>query len=317
MNIMRRSIGYGVVLLSVVLLAGCGSSGDLGDILGGAGNSNATDIRGTVEYVSSSGGYIDLRNVSGYSSLGGNNTTGNTARVYFDNRTTVEYQGQNHRPEDLERGDEIAVRVTESSGRLTADSISVLRDVSGGSTTGGYGSTIRGTVRTVDSSRRTIEVDRGGYNQYSVVAFDNGTVVSYNGQRYQPTDLERGDEVDVTVRDLGGGRLLAERIDVIRSVGGSTGAYGQQSVRGTVRYHDTTRRTIELEQVSWISGFTTGTGGSVVTIQYDTNSYVEYQGARHAASGLERGDVIEAQVQSLGSGRYSATRIVLLRNARG
>lgn len=316
MNIMRRSISYGVVLLSVVLLAGC-SSGGLGDILGGAGNSNATDIRGTVDTVSTSGGYIDLRNVSGYSSLGGNNTTGSTARVYFDNRTTVEYQGQNHRPEDLERGDEIAVRVTESNGRLVADSISVLRDVSGGATTGGYGSTVRGTVRNVDASRRTIEVDRGGYNQYSVIEFDNGTEVSYNGRSYQPTDLERGDEIDVTVRDLGGGRYVADRINVIRSVGATNDGYGTQTVRGTVRYHDTARRTIELEQASWISGFTTGTGGSVVTIQYDTNSYVEYQGARHATSGLERGDVIEAQVQSLSGGRYSATRIVLLRNARG
>lgn len=301
---------------ALLLLAGC-ASGDLGDILGGGtgggGGYGSSEIRGTVDYVNSSSRYIDLVNVSGSGS--------SRERVYFDDRTTVEYQGRGYRPTDLERGDEIALRVGESNGRLYADQIAVLRDTSGGTTGGGYGSTVRGVVSYVDTSRRTIELDSSGYGGRTVVEYDSRTYVSYNNREYRPADLERGDEVEIRITDSGG-RRLAERIDVLRSVsdgGYGSGTYGsQQVVRGTVRYHDTGRREIELEQVNWVRGFTTGGGtGSVVRIRYDSNSYVEWQGRTHAASGLERGDVIEAEVRSVGSGLYEAERMVLIRNARG
>lgn len=301
---------------ALLLLAGC-ASGDLGDILGGGGTGTGTstsgEIRGTVDSVNDSSRYIDLVNVSGSGS--------SRERVYFDDRTTVEYQGRGYRPTDLERGDEIAMRVGESNGRLYADQISVLRDSSGGTTAGGYGSTVRGVVNYVDTSRQTIELEGSGYGGRTVVAYDSRTSVNYNGREYRPADLERGDEVEIRVTESGG-RQVADRIDVIRST--SAGGYGggtsgsQQVVRGTVRYHDTARREIELEQASWVRGFTTGGPTStVVKIRYDANSYVEWQGRTHAASGLERGDVIEAEVRSVSSGLYEAERILLIRNARG
>jgi hypothetical protein len=85
-------------------------------------------------------------------------------RVYFDENTTVGYQGQTYRVSDLERGDEVSVRVDESGNQLRAESMTVLRDVSGGSSSsypgsGVVDSTVRGTVRYVDTSRRTIELE--------------------------------------------------------------------------------------------------------------------------------------------------------------
>jgi hypothetical protein len=297
-------------LVALLLFAGCGSSDGLGDIFGGGGSSSANEIRGTVYDVNIAGGYIELSNVSGASST-------RNARVYYTDRTPVEYQGRTYHPRDLERGDEIAVRVTESSNRLNAQSIVVTRNVSaGGTTTGSSGSTVRGTVRYVDTSRRTIELDASGFSQSRIIDYDARTTVSHSGRQYTPADLQRGDEIDLTLIDLGGGRYIADRITVVRSAGGGTSS-DRRVVRGTVRSHDTGRRTIELEQANWVSGFTTSPTSTFVTIQYDTNSYVEYQGSSHSPSGLERGDVIEAEVRAISTNVYMATRILLLRNARG
>lgn len=311
---------FSAAALAILLLAGCGSSGGLGDILGGGsgtgtGNS-ASEIRGTVDQVDSSGRSLLLTNVSNYDSRL-SNSGGNSVRVYYDDRTTVEFQGRSYRPEDLERGDEVAVRLNQSGNRLMADSMTVLRNAGGGSSTGGnYGSNLRGTVRYVDSSRRTIELDRGGYGQASIVEYDNSTYVSYGGQRYRPEDLERGDEIEIRTRSVGSNRTVAEDITVLRSVSG-TGSYGGGSsqaarVSGTVRYVDGNRRTIELDQMNWVSGFRRDTNSSV--IQYDTNTVVEFQGQTYPPANLERGDVVEIEVREAGGSNLIAERIILVRD---
>jgi hypothetical protein len=203
------------------------------------------------------------------------------------------------------------VRVDESGNNLMAESMSVIRDVSSGSgsfptnPSGSYETSIRGTVRYVDTSRRTIEVDRGS-GSTTFVEFDTNTPVRFNNQTYRPVDLERGDEIDIRARDLGNGRFLATDISVIRSVssGGMSGSGSSQmaTIRGTVRNVDTVRRTIELESTNWISGFNSGAGtGTRTIINYDTNASIFVNGRNESISGLERGDVIEVQVARDGS----------------
>jgi hypothetical protein len=312
--------------LAVLFLAACSTGGGIGDILGG-GSPNASnyEIRGTVDHVDTASRSIYLTNVTGYTSMlssGG----GDSVRVYFDDRTPVEYQGQTYRPQDLERGDQVAVRVDESGNQLHADSMTVIYNAGGtgsGSTFPTYGSSVRGTVRHVDSSRRTIEVDRGSGSPV-IVEFDTNTPVYFSNQTYRVTDLERGDEVDIRVRDLGSGRVLATDITVTRNVSGG-GTFGSGSgssqlstFRGTVRFVDTARRTIELESTTWISGFNTGagTGMSTMIVQYDTNTGVDVQGRLHPVDGLERGDVVEVHARSLGGSSYMAERLVLVRDVR-
>ena len=299
----------------LILLAACGSSG-MGDILGG-GNSNQQnyELRGTVESVDLNSRSIWLSNVTGYnSSMLSNSGSGNTVRVYYDDQTPVSFNGQTYRPSDLERGDQVAVRVDESGNNLVAESMTVIRDVSSGSSSyptypsGSYESTIRGTVRYVDASRRTIEVDRGS-GSTTFVEFDTNTPVRFNNQTYNPVDLERGDEIDVRARDLGNGRFLATDISVIRSVS-SNGTYGNSSqyatIRGTVRSIDTVRRTIELESTNWISGFNSGAGtGTRTIINFDSNATIYVNGRNESVSGLERGDVIEVQVARDGSSLWA------------
>ncbi|HEX8151474.1 MAG TPA: hypothetical protein VF698_00050, partial [Thermoanaerobaculia bacterium] len=233
----RKPVSLAGAALALLLLAACGSTG--GDIFGGGNNNDPVSnntLRGTVESVDTANRAIYLTNVSGYSNMLSNGG-GNSVRVYYDNRTAVDYQGKTYNPGDLERGDEVSVRVNESGNSLLAETVSVLRDVSGTSS-GSYPSsslsTIRGTVRYVDASRRTIEVDRG-YGSSVFVEYDTQMPVSFNGRNYAVADLERGDEIDIRVTDLGNSRYRADSISVVRSVSGTnnndnnSGIYGNNT----------------------------------------------------------------------------------------
>ena len=158
----------------------------------------------------------------------------------------VRYQGRTVRPGDLERGDRIQVRLERNGDYLLAQQINVLYDVGSGGPQGpgnggydngsggsGYATDLRGTVRTVDTRNRTLEIDRsrsdnrdnfnsdpgrygGGSNGYGtvLVRYDEDQAVRFQGRDYSPENLERGDVVQIQVRD-DNGQLTAERIDVL------------------------------------------------------------------------------------------------------
>jgi hypothetical protein len=313
-----KAYKYAAAGVIILLLAGCGS---MGDVFGGQSSASRYEIRGTVDSVDQNSRSIYLTNVSGQQSMLSSGGSGNRVRVYYDDRTTVEYQGRNYRPQDLERGDQVAARVSESNNGLVTDSMTVLHNVSAGGTgaPGTHVSSVRGTVTFIDANRRMIEIDRGA-GLRATVEYETNTPVYYNNQTYRPMDLERGDEIDIRIRDIGAGRLLAQDITVIRSMsaaGGYGGATSASTIRGTVVFVDTSRRTIELESTSWISGFNPGVGTSTRTvIQYDANAGVEVSGRLQPVTGLERGDVIDVQVQSQQGGALFAQRIILVRDVR-
>jgi hypothetical protein len=326
---MTRTKSLTAASLALLLLAACSSSGGLGDVFGGGSSSNQNyDIRGTVDYVDPGTRSVYLRDVTGNNRSMLSNSSNDSVRVYYEDRTPVSYQGQSYRPEDLERGDVVSVRVDENGNSLMAESMTVIQDVSSGSTSSStypstnptYNSNLRGTVRYIDTSRRTIEVDRGN-GSVMTVDYDTNTPVYYSNQSYRVADLERGDEIEVQLRDMGSGRYVAQQINVLRNV--SSGTYGgstsssSSTVRGTVRYIDTSRRTIELESASWASNFNSGSGsmnGNRITVSYDTNTNVDVSGRSYPVSGLEVGDVIEVQVSNASSSMPFAQRITLVRD---
>jgi hypothetical protein len=122
-----------IAILAVVLLAaGCGSLGlpdlpDLGDILGSSGPNDRSDVRGYVVRVDTADRRIDL-DVDMVNNLR-ESRPGST--IYYDRNTTVEYRGQQYRPEDLERGDYIGVEGSNVDGRYLARRITVLQNVRG------------------------------------------------------------------------------------------------------------------------------------------------------------------------------------------
>ncbi|HEV8579762.1 MAG TPA: hypothetical protein VGX68_11870 [Thermoanaerobaculia bacterium] len=216
-------------LVAAALLAGCGSSG-VGDVLGGGSRSNYSDVKGTVTSVDTRDRTIvvDQEGTGSYLRDGGSDEV----VLHYDDSTRVDYQGKSYRAEDLERGDRITANVDESSSRLYARDIQVLYDVSGG--TGDYGGTVddrgtlgssdlRGVVRYVDTRSQTLEIEPSRYDsRFStgrsgdvvVVHYDSQTTVEYQGRNYEPENLEKGDEVEIDIRDSGG-RLLAEQIVVV------------------------------------------------------------------------------------------------------
>jgi hypothetical protein len=313
----RKNAVFAAMAMALLLLASCGSTSD---IFGGGNNDtyNRT-LHGTVDTVDLNSNSIVLTNTSGYTtnlSSGG----GNSVRVYFDNNTTVAYNGQTFRPENLDRGDQVDINVRQSGNQLYADTMTVTYNANpNGTNSGVYASgNYSGTVRYVDTTRRTIQIDRGS-GSYATVDYDPNTTVIYNGRSYMPADLEVGDQITIYTRDIGGGHMVASNIDVTRSMtSGGTSSSNYATIRGTVRSINTYNRTIDLEQTSYISGFLPGSGSrsSVITVQYDTNARVNASGSMQPISGLERGDTIEIQAQDLGNSNWMASSITLVRDVR-
>ena len=145
--------------------------------------------------------------------------------VRYDQRTRLFYQGRESAVEGLERGDVVRIDTTASGRETWARSIEVVRNVREGGYGGGYdggpayGTDLRGPVAYVDTRARIIRLDARGHGGGVQVGYDGRTTVEYQGRRYRPEDLERGDLVRVQARQLGRDQWLAERIIVERSVG--------------------------------------------------------------------------------------------------
>lgn len=260
-HIRLTSLVFALAILAAVL-TGCGSTG-VGDILGGGSSSGgstsggsstggtyddrydtAGNVRGTVERVDTVDRRIIVDREGTYDSRNNlrNGNEDDTVSLYYDDRTTVQYQGKTFRPQDLEAGDRILADVNETGGRLVVEDIEVLQDVSSNGSNGstpGYDdqvrtSDVRGTISYIDTRERTLEIQTSGSSSnfssgstgsstgrsgVVLVHYDANTAVEYQGRSYKPENLERGDEVEVEIRDVGG-RLMAEEILVVRDAQG-------------------------------------------------------------------------------------------------
>ncbi|HEV8436409.1 MAG TPA: hypothetical protein VGR95_23575 [Thermoanaerobaculia bacterium] len=204
-----------------------------------------------------------------------------------------------------------------------------------------YTNTIHGTVDYVDTASHSIVLyDTSGYgtmlsgsgypsNSGSVrVYYDNRTGVSWQGRSYRPADLQRGDQVDVTVYQSGN-QLIAESANVTYNANTANNPYPSNSypnnqypnqypnspypsttqsslIRGTIRYVDTNSRTISID-----------TNNGLMTVSYDRGLRVDVNGQLYPVTNLERGDVIDVQTQGYSnSNNLFASRITLVRDVR-
>ena len=227
---MRRALAFTTMAGMALLLAACGSSG-LGGILNQPQASSypgsTNDIFGTVNYVDTRAQRIDV-NV--------NDVNGpRTMTVNYDQRTVVTYRGQQGNPSQLERGDQVDIRLANNgNGQYVADTITVTQSISENGSTNPNGSTypsnslgrIVGTVNYVDAQAHLIQLTssyvtglrNASGNTFSVY-YDSRTRVMYQGNsNYTPADLERGDQVDISAYDNGNGQYIADTITVTRNV---------------------------------------------------------------------------------------------------
>jgi hypothetical protein len=224
-------LAFGSALL-LLLSTACGS---IGDIFGGGGDDGRqaeeiTEVRGTVSRVDTANQFIELEGAEQRTNLRDDE---GLSRLYFDRDTVVEHEGRRYGPEALERGDRIVAAVDDVGGRLVAGRIEVTFDVSGDrrddDREDGYAD-LRGTVYQVDTRDRTVELDAVSYgNAFDrdddrddnravdrvTVHYDGDTVVEFDGRRYVPDNLERGDVVQIAARWVDR-VLVAEQIEVVR-----------------------------------------------------------------------------------------------------
>jgi hypothetical protein len=174
----------------------------------------------------------DPRNGDRYDRGDRGDNGGREIAIYYDDRTVVEREGRTYRPQDLERGDQIRAEVERTDGGLMVQQIEVLSDVRGGPALAAPEAPapgdrrdvepLRGTVRSVDPRARILEIQTSSrsdsrFNRRAGVVqvqYDADTDVEFQGRRYSPDNLERGDRVEIDVRDLGG-RLIAQQIVVV------------------------------------------------------------------------------------------------------
>lgn len=211
-----------------IFLAACSSTGGLGDIFGGGSNTypttQAANLSGTVNSVDTRNSRINIT-VNDYSNAQ------RYATVYYDSRTRVNYQNQSGSPSQLENGDRVDIQgYNDTNGQFVANTITVTQSMSS-SYPGTYPSsssnlrTMQGTVNFVDTTAQRIDLSlsyinglRNTQNSNYSIYYDARTRVMYQGRQYSPTDLERGDQVDISVLDNGNSRYLADTITVTRNV---------------------------------------------------------------------------------------------------
>ncbi|HVR31005.1 MAG TPA: hypothetical protein VMS86_15900 [Thermoanaerobaculia bacterium] len=243
------------VLLAGLLVAGCASL--LGSGSGSDRSTDPdydrqrdqriTEVRGRVERVDTRDEVIWVEPSGVYRSNLRNEEQDRIA-LHYDSATVVEYEGRTYQPTALEPGDRIIADVFDDGRRLAAREIEVTYDVSGGDRTSGdrtsddrYDdrdrrddaarvSELRGRVRWLDQDRQILELedaswgwgakphtDRSRRDGIVEIHYDSSTVVEFEGRRYNPSNLERGDEVQVEVRDTGT-RYEADEILVVANV---------------------------------------------------------------------------------------------------
>lgn len=133
-----KTLGRTIALSAAVALAGCAQTGSLGDILGGVLNAPSQTLSGTIQDVDTRTQQILVRT-----------SDNQTVAVSYDERTDVVYQQQNYPVTALEAGDQVNLRLAETSnGRYYTDRIDVT--ASGGGTSSGDVQLVQGTVRNID-----------------------------------------------------------------------------------------------------------------------------------------------------------------------
>jgi hypothetical protein len=155
-------------------------------------------------------------------------------------------------------------------------------------------------VQGLDTQRQLIQL-RTQDGQTGSVQYDQNTVVVYQQQQYQVSNLERGDVVAIQVRQTGQGGAYASRIDVQQSVqertgqGGAGGVGQVQQFSGRVGQVDYQRGMFQLQ--------TSYSGNVVVTLPYNPSSTTVNQFNR-----LRNGDSVRLEGTQVGNGRVELYR---------
>lgn len=169
-------------------------------------------------------------------------------------------------------------------------------------------------VERVDTSRREIVLDAEpgaetrlrGADERLVVAYDDRTQVVYRGEQYEPAALEPGDLVRVELEYAAGGDLYTPYIEVTESVQQRSGDDELAgTLSGEVETVDDVRREILVD-----------TEDGDVTVRYDDDTPVLYEGREYRATALETGDLIRVDTRDVAGERWVVGSIDVLESVQ-
>jgi cold shock CspA family protein len=151
---------------------------------------------------------------------------------------------------------------------------------------------VRGVVLEMDARGERLELDTEGGEIVSITVSER-TPVTYQGRDYQPANLERGDLVVVQLREGIAGGLIADRIEVERSVQERRGTNGQTGT-GPMQTDELQGEVIEVDARDREIQVRTDRGA--VWVQYREGTPVYFQGQRYEIRNLDPGDVVRIRL---------------------
>ena len=168
-----NAITKALVLSGALALGGCAQAGSLGDILGGVLNAPAQSVGGTIQGVDTRAQTIFVRT-----------TDNQTISIAYDDRTAVVYQNQNYPVTALEQGDQVNVRITQTSnGAYYTDRVDVTQ-----STTSGTGSNNNDNIQQIQGNVRQIDLSSG---RFTISTNNQGTVTVSMPYNSRSQDVDR------------------------------------------------------------------------------------------------------------------------------
>jgi len=282
-------------------------------------------VAGVVNYVDVANSEIEITTNRDYGV-----TAGQRVGLHYNNRTTVEFDGNNYRPQDLERGDRIVAEVEGDTRYLSARSILVTRDSSSG---GGYVSDdqhdelhFSGTLRQIDKRNKRLIVDTTDRGREVQVRFNKRTQVFFGDRHISISELREYDTLNIELAP-GKRNALAETITVVDGRIPSQYDDDLATARGEVVFVDESRRELViatqdryLQSVDSRSSSDSRTNFDTrkndrATFLYERDIIVEYRGENFSPSNLENGDTIEVDYERDGDELW-AQRVLVISNVR-
>jgi hypothetical protein len=160
MSLQSAARGGAATLLFLAATA-CSNNSNLGDILGGVlGGGGGTEVKGSIAGVNTR-----------LQQIGVQQSNGQTVTLTYDNNTQVVYQNQNYAVTNLEYGDVVTARVTNSSntnGTYYTDLIQVNQSATGTGGVSGNVQTYEGTVRSIDRTNGYFSISSNNYGTLTV-----------------------------------------------------------------------------------------------------------------------------------------------------
>lgn len=156
----QHAARIGAAALLVSASAACSTG--LGNVLGNVLGNGSQDMSGTVQGIDTRSQQIFLQQ-----------SNGQTVGVTYDSRTQVVYQNQTYSVNSLERGDQVTVRITNSSNNgntYYTDYVRVDQSVNSSAS----GGTVSGSVQTIQGNVQQVNYSQGWFTMRS----NNGYTVT-------------------------------------------------------------------------------------------------------------------------------------------